>query len=75
MILLVLGLLLAVLAFFPQMWVRHVMKKYHRNEAIFELRKQYMPMAARFSKIGVARILSTPSIFDGIVNHALTDAL
>ena len=134
MILLVLGLLLAVLAFFPQMWVRYVMKKhhqddpaiagtggelaehlvsrfrldgiivetteegrdhfdpaagavrlspsnyngksitavavaahevghaiqFHRNEAIFELRKKYMPMAARFSKMGVALMVSVP---------------
>lgn len=134
MILLVLGLLLAVLAFFPQMWVRHVMKKhhredpamagtggelaehlvsrfnlngivvetteegrdhfdpaaqavrlspsnyngksitaiavaahevghaiqFHRNEAIFELRRKYMPMAAKFSKIGVALMVSVP---------------
>lgn len=134
MIVLVLGLLLAVLAFFPQMWVRHVMKKhhlqdpamagtggelaehlvsrfkldgivvetteegrdhfdpaaravrlspsnydgksitavavaahevghaiqFHRNEAIFELRKKYMPMAARFGKIGVALMVSVP---------------
>jgi Zn-dependent membrane protease YugP len=133
-ILLVLGLLLAVLAFFPQMWVRYVMKKhhqddpaiagtggelaehlvsrfrldgiivetteegrdhfdpaagavrlspsnyngksitavavaahevghaiqFHRNEAIFELRKKYMPMAARFSKMGVALMVSVP---------------
>lgn len=134
MILLVLGLLLAVLAFFPQMWVQHVMKKhhredpamsgtggelaehlvarfkldgivvetteegrdhfdpaakavrlspsnyngrsitaiavaahevghaiqFHRNEAIFELRKKYMPTAAKFSKIGVALMVSVP---------------
>lgn len=134
MVLLVLGLLLAVLAFFPQMWVQHVMKKhhredpamsgtggelaehlvarfnldgiivetteegrdhfdpaaktvrlspsnyngrsitaiavaahevghaiqFHRNEAIFELRKKYMPTAAKFSKIGVALMVSVP---------------
>lgn len=134
MILLVLALLMAVLAFFPQMWVKHVMKKhhrddpamsgtggelaehlvsrfklegitvetteegrdhfdpaarkvrlspsnyngksitavavaahevghaiqFHRNEAIFELRKKYMPAAARFSKVGVALMMSVP---------------
>jgi len=134
MLLLVLGLLLAVLAFFPQMWVKYVMKKhhrddpamsgtggelaehlisrfrlegvivesteegrdhfdpaaravrlspsnykgrsvtavavaahevghaiqFHRNEAIFELRQKYMPTAARFSKIGVALMVSVP---------------
>ena len=34
--------------------------QFHRNEAIFELRKKYMPMAARFSKMGVALMVSVP---------------
>jgi Zn-dependent membrane protease YugP len=134
MILLVFGVLLAALAFLPQVWVKHVMKKHHtqdpamsgtggelaehlvrrfkldgivvekteegrdhfdpaakavrlspsnydgrsltavavathevghaiqfyRNEAIFELRKKYMPMASKFTKFGVALMMSAP---------------
>ncbi|MEX2334368.1 MAG: zinc metallopeptidase [Pseudohongiella sp.] len=134
MILLVMGVLLAALAFLPQIWVRYVMKKhhrqdpamagtggelaehlvsrfrlegivveqteegrdhfdpgakavrlspsnyegrsltavavaahevghaiqFHRNEAIFELRKKYIPMASKFSKFGVALMMSVP---------------
>lgn len=134
MILLILGLLLAVLVFFPQIWVRFVMKRhqrevsdmpgtggelahhlvsrfklegigveetaegrdhfdpqakmvrlspsnyhgrsvtavavaahevghaiqFHRNEAIFELRKRYIPLAAKFSKAGIALMWSIP---------------
>ncbi|MEX0738692.1 MAG: zinc metallopeptidase [Pseudohongiella sp.] len=134
MILLVMGGLLAALAFLPQIWVRYVMKKhhrqdpamagtggelaehlvsrfrlegivveqteegrdhfdpgakavrlspsnyegrsltavavaahevghaiqFHRNEAIFELRKKYIPMASKFSKFGVALMMSVP---------------
>ena len=134
MILLVLGVLLAALAFLPQIWVQYVMKKhhrqdpgmagtggelaehlvsryrlegivvektdegrdhfdpaakavrlspsnyegrsltavavaahevghaiqFHRHEAIFELRKKYLPMASKFSKFGVALMMSVP---------------
>lgn len=134
MILLIAGLLLTALVFFPQLWVRHVMKRhhrevadmpgtggelahhlvkrfkldgigveetdegrdhfdpqaqmvrlspsnyhgrsvtavavaahevghaiqFHRNEAIFELRKKYLPLAARLSRFGIALMWSIP---------------
>jgi len=134
MILMVLGLLLLLLMFFPQFWVRHVMRKhhrqdasipgtggelaehlverfalegirveqteegrdhfdpndravrlspsnyngrsltavavaahevghaiqFHRREAIFELRKKYIPKAAMFSRVGIALMWSIP---------------
>ena len=134
MIFAVLGLLLIVSAYFPQLWVRHVMQKHHRedpdmpgtggelanhliqrfqlegfvveetdegrdhfdpaakavrlspsnyhgrsvtavavaahevghaiqcfrNEKIFELRKEYMPLASKLGKWGVALMMSVP---------------
>ena len=134
MILLIAGLLLTALVFFPQLWVRHVMKRhhrdvadmpgtggelahhlvkrfkldgigveetdegrdhfdpqaqmvrlspsnyhgrsvtavavaahevghaiqFHRNEAIFELRKKYLPLAGKLSRFGIALMWSIP---------------
>ena len=41
--------------------VGHAMQ-FHRQEKIFELRKRYLPLATRLSKIGVAIMFSIPFI-------------
>lgn len=34
--------------------------QFHRNESIFELRKQYMPLAAKLGRWGIALMMSVP---------------
>ncbi|MGY8786083.1 MAG: zinc metallopeptidase [Pseudomonadales bacterium] len=41
--------------------VGHAMQ-FHRGEKIFELRKRYLPMAARFNRVGVVIMMTIPFI-------------
>jgi Zn-dependent membrane protease YugP len=41
--------------------VGHAMQ-FHRNEKIFELRKRYLPMAARLSKAGIGLLMVLPLV-------------